>query len=175
MLDEATSALDPATEAAINATLDRIAAGRTVVAVTHRLASVVNCRPHLRPRPGPAGRAGPPRRPAGVDGLYHDLWTKQQGVVVSQDGRFATVTTDYLHSVEAFAELSEEAVAALSKLFVTEHYPEGRVVIYEGDTVADKFYVVARGKVTVTKQSAGGGTQSSRCAATGTTSARSPS
>ncbi|HEX8354712.1 MAG TPA: ABC transporter ATP-binding protein, partial [Pyrinomonadaceae bacterium] len=42
ILDEATSALDPGTEAAINDTLDRVAAGRTVVSVTHRLKSVVN-------------------------------------------------------------------------------------------------------------------------------------
>ena len=40
VLDEATSALDPATEAALNATLARVARGRTVVAVTHRLQSV---------------------------------------------------------------------------------------------------------------------------------------
>ncbi len=39
VLDEATSALDPATEAAINATLDRLAVGRMVVLVTHRLAT----------------------------------------------------------------------------------------------------------------------------------------
>ncbi|HPS78117.1 MAG TPA: ABC transporter ATP-binding protein, partial [Thermoanaerobaculaceae bacterium] len=39
LLDEATSALDPATEAAINATLDKLSVGRMVVLVTHRLAS----------------------------------------------------------------------------------------------------------------------------------------
>jgi ATP-binding cassette subfamily B protein len=40
VLDEATSALDPATEAAVNATLDALAKGRTRITVTHRLASV---------------------------------------------------------------------------------------------------------------------------------------
>jgi ATP-binding cassette subfamily B protein len=40
ILDEATSALDAATEAAINLTLAQLARGRTVIAVTHRLASV---------------------------------------------------------------------------------------------------------------------------------------
>jgi ATP-binding cassette subfamily B protein len=40
VLDEATSALDPGTEAAVNATLERLAAGRTVVAVSHRLATI---------------------------------------------------------------------------------------------------------------------------------------
>ncbi len=37
ILDEATSALDPATEAAINATVQRIAKNMTVISVTHRL------------------------------------------------------------------------------------------------------------------------------------------
>jgi len=36
ILDEATSALDPATENAILATLDRLAAGRTMIFATHR-------------------------------------------------------------------------------------------------------------------------------------------
>lgn len=40
VLDEATSALDPQTEAAINATLARIARDRTVVSVTHRLTGI---------------------------------------------------------------------------------------------------------------------------------------
>ena len=42
ILDEATSSLDPATEAAINETIDRVSAGRTVISVTHRLQSVVD-------------------------------------------------------------------------------------------------------------------------------------
>ena len=42
ILDEATSALDYATEAALLATLRNVAQGRTVIQVTHRLASVVD-------------------------------------------------------------------------------------------------------------------------------------
>src|SRR5262249_22536827 len=42
-LDEATSALDPGTETAINAMLERLAQGRTVISVTHRLASIIHC------------------------------------------------------------------------------------------------------------------------------------
>ena len=40
-LDEATSALDPGTEIALNDTLQRLSKGRTVISVTHRLASTV--------------------------------------------------------------------------------------------------------------------------------------
>jgi len=41
ILDEATSALDPESEAIVNANLRRIAQGRTVVVISHRLASLV--------------------------------------------------------------------------------------------------------------------------------------
>ncbi len=41
ILDEATSALDAESEAIVNANIDRIAAGRTVITISHRLASLV--------------------------------------------------------------------------------------------------------------------------------------
>ncbi len=40
ILDEATSALDAHTERAVQEALDRLAAGRTVVAIAHRLSTV---------------------------------------------------------------------------------------------------------------------------------------
>src|SRR5206468_8524097 len=43
ILDEATSALDPESEALVNANLTRIAKGRTVVIVSHRMSSLTEC------------------------------------------------------------------------------------------------------------------------------------
>ncbi len=43
ILDEATSALDPESEALVNANLLRIAQGRTMVIVSHRLSSLIDC------------------------------------------------------------------------------------------------------------------------------------
>ncbi len=43
ILDEATSALDPESEALVNANLLRIASGRTMVIVSHRLSSLIDC------------------------------------------------------------------------------------------------------------------------------------
>ncbi len=43
ILDEATSALDPESEALVNANLQRIGAGRTMVIVSHRLSSLTDC------------------------------------------------------------------------------------------------------------------------------------
>lgn len=43
ILDEATSALDPESEALVNANIQRIASGRTMVIVSHRLSSLLDC------------------------------------------------------------------------------------------------------------------------------------
>jgi ATP-binding cassette, subfamily B, bacterial HlyB/CyaB len=42
ILDEATSALDAESEAIVNANLRRIAAGRTMIVISHRLSSLVS-------------------------------------------------------------------------------------------------------------------------------------
>ena len=42
ILDEATSALDPDSEAIVNDNIRRIAQGRTVIVISHRLSSLVN-------------------------------------------------------------------------------------------------------------------------------------
>ena len=43
ILDEATSALDPESEALVNANLTRLGKGRTMVIVSHRLSSLIDC------------------------------------------------------------------------------------------------------------------------------------
>ena len=43
ILDEATSALDPESEALVNANIQRIGKGRTMVIVSHRLSSLLDC------------------------------------------------------------------------------------------------------------------------------------
>ncbi len=43
ILDEATSALDPESEALVNANLTRLSQGRTMVIVSHRLSSLLDC------------------------------------------------------------------------------------------------------------------------------------
>jgi ATP-binding cassette subfamily B protein len=151
LLDEATSALDPVTEAGIDATLARLGDRRTVVSVSHRLASVKDYDRIFVLDCGRLVEQGTHDELLARAGTYHGLWTKQAGVAVSDDGRRASVTSTYLRSVPAFAQLPAEVIDRLARRFVTELYPEGRQVIGEGDTPAETFYVIARGKVVISK------------------------
>ncbi len=80
LLDEPTSALDAATEAAISATLERLAHERTVIIATHRLASVVNADRIFVLDAGCLVEAGTHTELLARRGLYYDLWQNQQAM-----------------------------------------------------------------------------------------------
>lgn len=152
LLDEATSALDPTTEAAINATLERLGRDRTVVAVTHRLASTVHADKILVFDQGRLVEEGTHSELLAADGMYKRLWNKQQGLVVSEDGTRAEVEPERLRAIPILSNLSDTMLAAVARTFLSERFSEGRTVIREGDTTVEKFYIVARGKVAVLKR-----------------------
>jgi ATP-binding cassette, subfamily B, bacterial HlyB/CyaB len=77
ILDEATSALDPESEALVNANLTRIADGRTMVIVSHRLSSLVNCDRILVMDKGRAVDMGPHRELVERCAIYRHLWQQQ--------------------------------------------------------------------------------------------------
>jgi subfamily B ATP-binding cassette protein MsbA len=152
LLDEATSALDPTTEAAINSTLEQLGRSRTVISVTHRLASTVHADQILVFERGRLVETGTSSELLALDGWYKRLWDKQQGLVVSEDGARAGVEPERLRAVPILSKLSDTMLAMLAQMFLSERVSEGRKVIREGDTTVDKFYIVARGKVAVLKR-----------------------
>jgi ABC-type bacteriocin/lantibiotic exporter with double-glycine peptidase domain len=77
ILDEATNALDPESEALVNANLMRIADGRTMVIVSHRLSSLVNCDRILVMDRGRAVDMGPHRELVERCAIYRQLWQQQ--------------------------------------------------------------------------------------------------
>jgi ATP-binding cassette subfamily B protein len=77
VFDEATSALDPESEAIINANLRRIAAGRTVIVISHRLASLVDCDQILVLERGRLSDHGTHRDLLGRSEIYRHLWMQQ--------------------------------------------------------------------------------------------------
>lgn len=155
ILDEATSALDPATEEAINETLLRIAKGRTVLSVTHRLRSVAAYDLIVVMHQGRVVEQGHHNDLLAQNGMYADLWNKQNGFSISQDGSEATVTPERLAAIPILSKLDKKLLAELANDFNSERFPADRDVIVEGDP-ADKFYIIVRGQVVVTRRTADG-------------------
>ena len=77
ILDEATSALDPESEALINANLLRIAKGRTMIIVSHRLSSLVDCDQILVLDRGKVADIGPHEEVLERCAVYRQLWQQQ--------------------------------------------------------------------------------------------------
>lgn len=77
ILDEATSALDPESEALINANLQRIASGRTLVIVSHRLSSLTDCDQTLVLDRGKVIDLAPHRELIERCAIYRHLWLQQ--------------------------------------------------------------------------------------------------
>ncbi|MBV8190883.1 MAG: peptidase domain-containing ABC transporter [Alphaproteobacteria bacterium] len=77
ILDEATSALDPESEALVHANLMRIAEGRTMVIVSHRLASLVDCDRILVMERGRVADIGRHHELIERCAIYRHLWLQQ--------------------------------------------------------------------------------------------------
>ncbi len=79
LLDEATSALDGSTEAQVQAALDRLMAGRTVLVVAHRLSTVRGADRLIVLDRGRLVEEGSPDRLHAAGGLYRRLCDLQEG------------------------------------------------------------------------------------------------
>lgn len=78
LLDEATSALDSESERAVQAALDRLMRGRTVIAVAHRLSTLQNFDRIIVMNAGRIEQDGAPQELAGRPGPYQELLRRQQ-------------------------------------------------------------------------------------------------
>ncbi|MEN0087523.1 MAG: ABC transporter ATP-binding protein [Pseudomonadota bacterium] len=83
VLDEATSALDSQAEAEIQRHLDDLMAGKTVIAVAHRLSTIAAMDKILVMRDGAIVEQGGHDELVAADDLYADLWRRQSGGVAS--------------------------------------------------------------------------------------------
>ena len=156
ILDEATAALDPASESAIHATMMRVAQGRTVLSVTHRMAQVVNSDRVIVLARGYLAEQGKHADLVKSGGLYQSLWEKQSGFVISDDGMSAAIEASRLKAIPMLSSLTFPALSALSTLFVTENVQAGKVIVQEGDP-GDRLYILCRGSATVSHKRTRGG------------------
>ena len=94
ILDEATSALDPESEALVNANLVRLSKGRTMVIVSHRLSSLVECDQILVLDKGTVVDMAPHRTLLERCSIYRLLWAQQNRHMdggASRAGQFVPV------------------------------------------------------------------------------------
>ena len=77
ILDEATSALDPESEALVNANLTRLGQGRTMVIVSHRLSSLLDCHQILVMDKGTVVDMAPHKILLERCTIYRALWAQQ--------------------------------------------------------------------------------------------------
>ena len=86
ILDEATSALDSEIEASIQNTLSDLMAGKTVIAIAHRLSSIAQMDRIIVLDEGHIIEDGPHEVLLAKGGLYASLWNRQSGGFLNPDG-----------------------------------------------------------------------------------------
>jgi ATP-binding cassette subfamily B multidrug efflux pump len=79
VLDEATSALDSEAEAAIQAHLEALMRGRTVIAIAHRLSTIARMDRLVVLDHGEVAEAGTHADLLAAGGVYARLWQRQSG------------------------------------------------------------------------------------------------
>ena len=154
ILDEPSSMLDPVTEASIHALFMKLAAGRTVIMVTHRLACAQSCDKIVVLDQGKVAEEGTHQQLFDKQGLYRNLWDKQNGFNINSHGYFK-VTPDRLRAIPIFSDLDLPILENIAGEFNTEIFEPETTVIQEG-AKGDKFYITVRGSLQVLKKGPGG-------------------
>jgi len=85
LLDEATSALDSEVEAAIQASLQELMQGKTVIAIAHRLSTIAALDRLVVMDQGRIVEQGTHRELLARGGLYASLWAHQSGGFLGED------------------------------------------------------------------------------------------
>jgi len=138
------------TEAAVTAALMAQVGRRTIVAVTHRLHTVRDYDVIYVLDDGRVIQHGTHATlVADAGGRYREMWDRQQGLVVDAEG--AHMSLERLRRISLFAGIDDAVGTEVLDALETERVPSGRMVI-EQDDPADRFYVVARGTLVVTRR-----------------------
>jgi hypothetical protein len=133
----------------------RIEPRQTVVMATYRLEPVKHAGMIFVLENGSIVERGTHESLLKDDGAYSKLWKKQSGFSLHEDESRAEIDIPRLEQLPLFATLGRSVLGEMQPLFRTEHFPAGRVMVYEGDP-GDRFYILVRGKASVTKANSDG-------------------
>jgi len=134
VLDEATSALDPVTELRILEALEVAAQGRTTIAVTHRLTSVIHFDHIFVVLDGRIVEGGRHDELLAEGGVYADMWSKQTGQQGQQPPSFDV--GEALGRIPLFRDLSAAQCGEVAgrlrdlRLAPGERLPDGDGCLY---------------------------------------------
>ena len=126
LLDEATSALDPRTERAVMAAVSKAGEGRTTIAVTHRLTSVVDYDAIHVVVDGRIVESGRHEELLARGGVYADLWVEQTGQLLALPGGIDVL--EALARIPLFQALSEQDLAQVAARMREVHLEPGQTV-----------------------------------------------
>lgn len=146
LLDEATSALDAEAEAAINSTLSKISADRTLFSVTHRLASCPDMDLICVFKDGRLVEYGKHNQLVRNEGVYAGMWEKQADISISNAGQDVDISVDRLRKIPLFASVPQHDLERVRSMLRVEEVDANTVLIQEGTTTG-RFYIIARGSV----------------------------
>jgi ATP-binding cassette subfamily B protein len=133
LLDEATSALDARTESELRRSLAVAGEGRTVVSISHRLASVVDADRIFVLAAGRLVEEGTHEELFAVRGLYRQLWDEQHGAaqvepLVGRPGGAGPDPARALAEVPLLAQVPPDALRDLARAATQEVYGPGTEV-----------------------------------------------
>ena len=126
LLDEATAALDPRTERAVMAAVSKAGEGRTTIAVTHRLTSVVDYDAIHVVVDGRIVESGRHEELLARGGVYADLWMEQTGQMLALPGGIDV--PEALARIPLFQALSEQDLAQVLARMREVHLEPGQTV-----------------------------------------------
>jgi ABC-type multidrug transport system fused ATPase/permease subunit len=150
LLDEATSALDPRTERQITDTLNRIAEGRTTIAITHRLTSVVDYDLIFVIVDGRIVESGTHAELLASQGAFARLWAEQTGQPLPTEAELDIAAA--LARVSIFSHLDAGGLQAVASRMTSGQLNPGDSVPEGGG----RLLMVARGRAVVRAPSVGG-------------------
>ncbi|WP_164545636.1 ABC transporter transmembrane domain-containing protein [Paenibacillus albus] len=148
-LDEVAASLDPESEASLNSALIQAHKGKTVIAASHRPKTVSQADLIYFIEKGQIVEEGSHVELMALQGAYYELWNKQQGFHLSQDGE-ASIDPVRLKQLPFFSYMDNTLLNEISGFLATEQIRTGHYVFRQGET-GNKMYIIARGKMEVSK------------------------